>query len=68
MCMRSSKDVGLVEYEKAICFLEVSCNCGRFQEKILHEAFQTLSRSKQDIFVMTLKAMNGGETIAQLTS
>ena len=59
------------EYEKAIRFLERGCNCGcskripreRFAE--LREAFQALSRSEQDIFLMAqLKAMNGGEITA----
>ena len=62
---------GLTEYEKAIRFLEVGCNCGcsnmilrkKFAE--LREAFQALSRSEQDIFLMAqLKAMNGGEITA----
>ena len=59
---------GSTEYEKAIHFLEIGCNCGcskkisreNFAE--LREAFQALSRSEQDIFLMAqLKAMNGGE-------
>ena len=59
---------GSTEYEKAMRFLEVGCNCGcskkivreKFAE--LREAFQALSRSEQDIFLMAqLKAMNGGE-------
>ena len=59
------------EYEKAIRFLETGCSCGcskmipreRFAE--LREAFQALSRSEQDIFLMAqLKAMNGGEITA----
>ena len=58
---------GSNEYEKAICFLEIGCNCGcskailreKFAE--IREAFQALSRSEQDIFLMAqLKAMNGG--------
>ena len=62
---------GSTEYEKAIRFLEIGCNCGcskkisrkNFAE--LHEAFQALSRSEQDIFLMAqLKAMNGGEITA----
>ena len=49
-------------------FLEVGCKCGcsklipkeKFAE--LREAFQALSRSEQDIFLMAqLKAMKGGE-------
>ena len=46
------------EYEKAIRFLEIGCNCGcskmipreRFAE--LREAFQALYKSEQDIFLM----------------
>ena len=62
---------GSTEYEKAIRFLEIGCNCGcskmipreKFAE--LREAFQALSRSEQDIFLMAqLKAMNGGEITA----
>ena len=64
-------DSGSTEYEKAMRFLELGCNCGcskmipreRFAE--LREAFQALSRSEQDIFLMAqLKAMNGGEITA----
>ncbi|KAG9302527.1 hypothetical protein G9A89_007231 [Geosiphon pyriformis] len=59
------------EYEKAMPFLEIGCNCGcskmipreRFAE--LREVFQALSRSEQDIFLMAqLKVMNGGEITA----
>ena len=62
---------GSIEYERAIRFLEVGCNCGcskkipreKFAE--LREAFQALSRSEQDIFLMAqLKTMNGGEITA----
>ena len=62
---------GSTEYEKAMRFLEVGCNCGcskiisreNFAE--LREAFQALSRSEQDVFLMAqLKAMNGGEITA----
>jgi hypothetical protein len=69
--MTNSEYNGSTEYEKAIRFLEMGCNCGcstmipreRFAE--LREAFQALSRSEQDIFLMAqLKAMNGGETTA----
>ena len=62
---------GSTEYEKAIRFLEMGCNCGcstmipREMFAELREAFQALSRSEQDIFVMAqLKAMNGGEITA----
>ena len=60
---------GSTEYEKAIRFLELGCKCGcsekvpreRFAE--LREAFQALSRSEQDIFLMAqLRAMNGGQS------
>jgi len=47
---------GSTEYEKAMRFLELGCNCGcskkipkeNFAE--LREAFQALSRPEQDIF------------------
>ena len=62
---------GSSEYEKAIRFLELGCNCGCSQKipkknfAELREAFQALSRSEQDIFLMAqLKAMNGGEITA----
>jgi hypothetical protein len=66
--MNNNEYNGSAEYEKAIRFLETGCNCGcskkipreKFAE--LREAFQTLSRYEQDIFLMAqLKAMNGGE-------
>ena len=64
---------GSTEYEKAIRFLEMGCNCGcstmipREMFAELREAFQALSRSEQDIFLMAqLKAMNGGEITASL--
>ena len=69
--MKNSNYNGSTEYEKAIHFLEIGCNCGcskiilreNFAE--LREAFQALSRSEQDIFLMAqLKAMNGGEITA----
>ena len=69
--MENSKNGGSTEYEQAIQFLEKSCDCGcsakvpreNFAE--LREAFQALSRSEQDIFLMAqLKAMNGGEITA----
>lgn len=53
--------------KKPCVFLKISCNCGcskkipreKFAE--LREAFQALSRSEQDIFLMAqLKAMDGG--------
>ena len=56
--MKNSEYSGSTEYEKAMRFLEVGCNCGcsqkiprkKFAE--LREAFQVLSstRSEQDIF------------------
>ena len=66
--MIDKKYNGSTEYEKAIRFLEIGCNCGcskmipreRFAE--LREVFQALSRPEQDIFVMAqLKAMGGRE-------
>jgi DNA-directed RNA polymerase specialized sigma24 family protein len=69
--MKDYRYNGSTEYKKAMCFLEIGCNCGcskmilreRFAE--LREAFQALSRSEQDIFLMAqLKAMNGGEITA----
>ena len=69
--MISNEYNGSAEYEKAMHFLEIGCNCGcskiipreNFAE--LREAFQALSRSEQDIFLMAqLKAMNGGEITA----
>ena len=69
--MKNDNYNGSTEYEKAICFLEIGCNCGCSQkiprEKFagLREAFQALSNSEQDIFLMAqLKAMNGGEITA----
>ena len=62
---------GSTEYEKAIHFLEIGCSCGcskkipreRFAK--LHEAFQALSKSEQDIFLIAqLKVINGGEITA----
>ena len=55
------------EYKKAIEFLKVGCDCNcssnvpmeAFAE--MREAFQALSKSEQDIFLMAqLKAMDGG--------
>ena len=68
MYMENYNYNGSTEYEKAIRFLEIGCKCGcskmipreKFAE--LREAFQALSRSEQDIFLIAqLKAMNGGE-------
>ena len=69
--MKNSEYSGSTEYEKAMRFLEIGCNCG-CSKKILREkftklceAFQALSRSEQDIFLMAqLKAMNDGEVTA----
>ena len=62
---------GSTEYEKAIHFLEIGCNCGCSKKILrenfaeLREMFQALSRSEQDVFLMAqLKAMNGGEITA----
>src|SRR5436190_11421948 len=69
--MKNSEYNGSTEYEKAMRFLKTGCNCScskmipreKFAE--LREAFQALSRSEQDIFLMAqLKAMNGGEITA----
>ena len=59
-------DKSLTEYEKALYFLELGCNC-RCSAKVPKEAlaelwedFQALTKPKQDIFLMAqLKAMNG---------
>ena len=69
--MNNNNYNGSTEYEKAMRFLELGCNCGcskripkeKFAE--LREAFQALSRSEQDIFLTAqLEAMNGGEITA----
>jgi len=69
--MKNSNYNASTEYEKAMRFLEIGCKCGcskmipreKFAE--LREAYQALSRSEQDIFLMAqLKAMNGGEITA----
>ena len=61
----------MTEYEKAIEFLKVGCGCScsskvpeeAFAE--MREAFQALSKSEQDIFLMAqLRAMDGGSTSA----
>ena len=66
--MKNNEYNGSTKYEKAIRFLDTGCSCGcskkipreKFAE--LREAFQALSRSEQDIFLMAqLKAMNAGE-------
>ena len=50
--------------------MELGCNCGcskkiSREEFAVREAFQALSRSEKDIFLMAqLKAMNGGEITA----
>src|SRR5690349_16505028 len=65
--MKDSKYSNSNEYENAINFLKMGCVCGcsskvpkeKFAE--LREAFQALSKSEQDIFLMAqLKAMDGG--------
>jgi hypothetical protein len=59
------------EYQKALHFLEEGCGCGcsakvpkkDFAE--LREAFQALTKTEQDIFLMAqLKSMDGGVTNA----
>ena len=65
--MNNNNYNGSTEYEKAHHFLELGCNCGCSTKVFaeLREAFQALSRSEQDIFLMAqLKAMNGGEITA----
>ena len=61
----------MTEYEKAIEFLKVGCSCG-CSSKVpkealadMREAFQALSKSEQDIFLMAqLKVMDGGSVSA----
>ena len=56
--MKNSEYNSFTEYEKAMRFLEIGCNCGcskkiareKFAE--LREAFQALYKSEQDIFLM----------------
>ena len=69
--MKNNEHNDSIEYEKAMRFLGVGCNCGcskmipREKFADLREAFQALSRPEQDIFVMAqLKAINGGEITA----
>jgi hypothetical protein len=57
----------MTEYKKAIEFLKVGCDCDCFSKVPMEafaetcEAFQALSKSEQDIFLMAqLKAMDGG--------
>ena len=57
------------EYQKALHFLEQGCGCGcsgkvpREAFAKLREAFQALSKTEQDIFLMAqLKSMDGGVT------
>ena len=59
-------DIIMNEYEKALHFLEVGCGCGcstKMPKEAFAEmckAFQALSKSEQDIFLMAqLKAMDG---------
>lgn len=61
------EDKNLTEYEKALHFLEAGCGCGcsakvpkeEFAE--LREAFQALTKTEQDVFLMAqLKSMDGG--------
>jgi hypothetical protein len=63
--------VMITEYEKAIEFLKVGCGCGcssKVPKEVfaeMCEAFQALSKSEQDIFLMAqLKAMDGGSISA----
>ena len=56
--MKNNKNDGFTQYEQAINFLEKGCHCGcsakvpkeHFAE--LREAFQALSKSEQDAFLM----------------
>ena len=57
----------MTEYKKAIEFLKVGCSCGcssKVPKEVfaeMREAFQALSKSEQDIFLMAqLKVMDGG--------
>jgi hypothetical protein len=65
--MKNCQNGGSTEYEQAINFLEKGCHCGcshkvskeSFAE--LQEAFQALSKSEQDSFLMAqIKVMDGG--------
>ena len=62
-----NKHNDFTEYEKAINFLQNGCNCGcsnkipkeKFAE--MREAFQALSKSEQDMFLIAqLKVIDGG--------
>ena len=64
--MKCNMNNNFTEYEKAINFLKNGCNCDcsnkiskeKFAE--MREAFQALSKLKQDIFLMAqLKVMDG---------
>ena len=55
------------EYEEALHFLEQGCGCGcsgkvpREEFAELREAFQALTKTEQDIFLMAqLRSMDGG--------
>ena len=67
MCMKNSINDGFRQYEQAIKFLERGCHCGCSAKVLmqgfaeLREAFQSLSKSEQDAFLMAqIKAMDGG--------
>ena len=69
--MLNNKYNASTEYKKAIRLLNIGCNCScskkisREKFAKLREAFQALSRSEQDVFLMAqLNAMNGGEITA----
>ena len=62
-----TNDTIVNEYNKALYFLKKGCSCGcstKLPKEIfaeLREAFQALSKSEQDIFLIAqLKAMDGG--------
>ena len=64
-------DTIMNEYEKVLHFLKVSCSCDCSAKMLkkefaeLREAFQALSKTGQDIFLMAqLKAINSGEITA----
>ena len=66
--MKNSNYNSSTEYEKAIRFLDIGCNCGcskvipREKFAKLRETFQALSGFEQGIFLMAqLKAINGGK-------
>ena len=60
-------DGNITEYKKALNFLELGCGCScsakvpREEFAELREAFQALTKTEQDIFLMAqLRSMDGG--------